>query len=148
MKRIILGIFVCLMIVISTLSLIVSANSPPSKPEIEGPSDGITNTEYEFKFCSSDPDGDEITYCVDWGDGVGEVCLGPFPSGACITEKHTWSSEATFTIKVKARDTNDAESETATHSITLPKNKIINGHPLIISRLIERYPILLNLLLI
>ena len=98
-------------------------NNPPTKPSIDGPSQGKPDTEYEFRFCSTDPDGDSIYYCIDWGDGNEEVCVRPFPSGACVVQMHSWSSEKTYIIKVKARDTKGAESETATHAITMPKNK-------------------------
>jgi len=120
-KIIILGI--CLVLLVPAMSFIATSNSPPSKPDIEGPSSGNTGTEYEYRFCSSDPDGDDIYYCVDWDDGTGEVCLGPFSSGTCITEKHTWISDGTYTITVKARDTNQAESEEAALPVSMPKTK-------------------------
>jgi hypothetical protein len=100
-------------------------NNPPEKPTIEGPTSGKTGTAYDYYFCSSDPDGDDIYYCVDWGDGSGEVCLGPYPSNTCITVSHTWTSDGTYIIKVKARDSNQAESEWATLSVSMPKSKSI-----------------------
>jgi len=106
-----------------TISCLESINNPPSTPTIDGPSSGTTGVEYEFQICSTDPDGDDITYCMDWGDGAGEVCLGPFTSGTCLTEKHTWSSDGTYTIKVKARDINQAESDWATLEVKMPKSK-------------------------
>ncbi len=120
-KIIILGI--CMVLVIPVINATTALNSPPSTPTIEGTSSGTTGTEYEYQICSIDPDGDDISYCIDWGDGAGEVCIGPFPSGTCITEKHTWSSDGTYTIKVKAQDIHGAESDYATLTVSMPKNK-------------------------
>ena len=61
-------------------------NEPPSIPEINGPTKGNAGTEYTYEFCSSDLEGDDIYYCVDWGDDSGEICVGPNPSNTCISE--------------------------------------------------------------
>jgi hypothetical protein len=114
-------------------------NSPPSKPEINGPSQGKTNTEYEFGFCSNDPDGDDVYYCIDWGDGSEEVNVRPFPSGACVVLQYSWSSEKTYIIKALARDTKGAESETAIHAITLPKNRGIHSFLYLYYGMMDRY---------
>ncbi len=100
-------------------------NNPPEKPTIEGPPSGKARTAYDYYFCSSDPDGDDINYYVDWGDESGEVRLGPYASNTCITVSHTWTSDGTYTIKAKAQDFNQAESEWATFSVSMPKSKNI-----------------------
>ena len=120
-KAIIFGI--CMLLIVPVINANIVLNNPPSKPTIDGPSSGTTGTEYEYQICSTDPDGDDITYCMDWGDGAGEVCIGPFPSGTFVTEKHTWSSDDTYTIKVKARDINLEESDWATLEVKMPKSK-------------------------
>ena len=122
MKKVIL-LGLCLMLVIPVMNVTAALNSPPELPTIDGPSSGETGIEYEYQFCSSDPDGDDIYFCVDWSDGVGEVCIGPFPSGTCITEKHTYTTDGTYTIRVKAQDSNQAESDYASLSVSMPKAK-------------------------
>ena len=114
---------ICLILVIPVVTAEAGYNNPPGKPTINGPSTGKAGTAYDFDFCSSDPDGDDLYYCVDWGDGSGEVCLGPFTSNTCIIESHTWSSDGTYTIKAKARDVYQAESDWATFSVSMPKRK-------------------------
>jgi len=104
-------------------------NAPPNKPSIEGPNSGKSGTKYEFDFCTTDPDGDDVFYCIDWGDGSGEICIGPFPSETCVTEEHTWSSDGTYNIKAKASDIYDAESDYTIKSIKMPKNKAIQMSP-------------------
>ncbi len=118
-KIIILGI--CLTLLIPVLSISASANSPPETPSIQGPTSGKAGKELTYEICSSDPDGDDIYYCLDWGDGSGEICIGPYPSATCITQSHTWSSDGTYTIKVKARDTNDAESDYGRLQVKIPR---------------------------
>ena len=121
-------------------------NSPPEKPTINGPSYGKAGTAYDFDFCSSDPDGDELYYCVDWGDGSGEVCLGPFASNTCIIESHTWASDGEYTIKAKGRDVNQAESDWATFSVTMPKNKLKYQINFLFEQLIHCFPMFEKLL--
>jgi hypothetical protein len=120
-------------------TLIVSSeNNPPTTPTIEGETSGSAGTEYTYQICSSDPNDDDIIYCIDWDDGSGEVCIGPYPTGVCATASHTWSRTGTFVITVKARDTLGAESDPATLTVTMPRNRAIFGS--IFELIIERFP--------
>jgi thiol-disulfide isomerase/thioredoxin len=99
-------------------------NNPPLNPTIQGPSSGKIESEIEFTFVTTDPDGDDVYYCVDWGDDSEEVCLGPYKSGEEVTAKHTWMEEGAYAIRVKARDTNDLESDWVEFEISMPKSKL------------------------
>jgi hypothetical protein len=99
-------------------------NNPPSKPTLTGETSGNIDTEYEYSFTSIDPDGDSIYYCIQWGDESSEICIGPYPSGIEQSATHSWDEDGTYTVKVKARDANDAESDWATLQVRMPKNKI------------------------
>jgi hypothetical protein len=88
-----------------------SENHPPDKPTITGPTSGIIGTPYTYTFSTTDPDGDNVFYCLNWSDGTGEICIGPFPSGQEVTATHTWSEPGTYVFKVRAHDINNAESE-------------------------------------
>ena len=132
-------LIICLILVILVVTAEAAYNNPPGKPNINGPSSGKAGTAYDFDFCSSDPDGDDLYYCVDWGDGSGEVCLGPFPSNTCVIESHTWASDGTYIIKAKARDVNQAESDWATLEVTMPKTKV-NNIPSFLQRLFHCFP--------
>ena len=109
-----------MVLVIPAVNAAVILNDPPEIPTIEGPPKGKAGIEYEYDFCSSDPDGDDIYYFIDWGDGTVEDWFGPFPSNTCITEKHTWATDGTYTIKCKARDTNQAESDYGRLNVQMP----------------------------
>jgi len=94
-------------------------NNPPTAPTIDGPTSGTAGTAYTYTFSATDPDGDDIFYCVNWSDGTGEVCIGPFASGEEVTASHTWSEPGTYLVKIKARDIYDAESDAGTLEVTI-----------------------------
>ncbi len=82
----------------------------PSKPVIEGPSSGKPQVEYSFTIVAADPQGEDISYLIDWGDDSDSSWLGPYESEQTITVTHTWEQKGDFTIRVKARDESGFES--------------------------------------
>jgi len=59
----------------------------------------------------------------DWGDDTNSGWLGPCDSGDEVSTSHTWDSTGSFEIKVKAKDTNDIQSEWSDPlSISMPKS--------------------------
>jgi choloylglycine hydrolase len=103
-------------------------NQPPLTPSRpDGPSSGRINRLYTFSASTTDPDDDRIFYMFDWGDGTNSGWLGPIDSGEIIQADHTWISQGTFEIRVKARDINGEISEwSEPSSTTMPRNKITN----------------------
>ena len=109
---------------IDYMAVPVTGNSPPDIPSIDGRSRGAPGTSYQYTISSTDPEDDSITYCIDWF-GNGEIeYFGPYESGEEIKISHTWFEKGSYTIKVKARDINNAESNWATFSVSMPKNKL------------------------
>lgn len=98
-------------------------NDPPNNPIINGTNEGVPGQEYEFTFSSTDPEDDELSYYIEWGDGNNTDWLGPYVSGEVITLSHSWDSQGTYTIKVKARDVFNEESDWSYFEVTMPKNK-------------------------
>jgi hypothetical protein len=81
-------------------------SNPPYKPSKPGgPNLGIWHVQYSYTSSTTDPDGDQIYYLFDWGDGSNSGWLGPFSSGAVVIGSHTWTVLGTYEVKVKARDT-------------------------------------------
>ncbi len=99
-------------------------SEPPLTPVINGPTSGNVGEEQVYTFNAIDPDGDNIYYCIDWGDNSNEVCIGPFPSGTEQTSSHTWNEEGTYIIRAKTRDIHNAESDWVNFEVTMPKNKM------------------------
>jgi hypothetical protein len=114
-------------------------SEPPAKPTIKGRINGKTNTEYEYKFMTTDPEGDNITYCINWGDdNTVEIWMGPYPSGLQILAKHVWEEQGSYIIKVKAWDVYGTESEWATFEVSMPKSKAIDT-PLFLQKLFQHF---------
>jgi len=113
-------------------------DEPPDKPTIIGESSGKVGTEYKYTFVSTDPEEDNITYCIDWGDNTSEVSIGPYISGVEASAIHTWSEKGDYTIKVKAKDTLGAESDWQTLTVSMPKSKAV-GISLFLQRFFQRF---------
>jgi len=97
----------------NTLTVTISeqqSNPPttPSKPS--GPTAGAPGGTYTYTTSATDPDGDQIYYKFDWGDGQVTGWFGPYSSGSTATSSHSWSSCGTYCVKVKAKDIYNAES--------------------------------------
>jgi hypothetical protein len=117
----------------------------PEKPTISGPPEGKAGEEYTYTASTTDPDGDQIFYLFDWGDGSTSFILGPYESGAECNTVNIWFEEDNYEIKVKAIDENNAESEWSDPlSITMPKtnNKFLN----IFHQFLTNHPMLYKLL--
>jgi hypothetical protein len=90
---------------------VLSPNEPPNKPEKpSGEVKGKIKQTYTYTTSTTDPDGDQVYYMWDWGDGNFSEWLGPFNSGDEASAQYSWSTKGDYSIKVKAKDTSDAES--------------------------------------
>jgi hypothetical protein len=99
-------------------------NLPPSAPTITGPNSGKPNTEYDFYFNATDPDGDPIMFIIEWEVNVTETTeYGD--SGVEIMLKHSWAEKGNYTIRAKTRDINGAESAWETLEINIPRNRAL-----------------------
>jgi hypothetical protein len=85
--------------------------SVPEKPTIEGPTNGDVGVEYPYTFVSTDPEGEMVSYYIDWGDGEFEDWVGPYPSGQEKTFYHDWTEIGSYDIKAKARNINEVEGD-------------------------------------
>ena len=112
--------------------------NPPTKPTIEGPNKGNVNTKYNFEFTSTDPQGQDLSYYIEWGDGDKTGWSAPRPSGDPFPANHTWTTEDTFLIKAWAKNINGVESEEATYSVTIPRYRTVNINHLFL-RFLEQH---------
>lgn len=102
---------------------LTSQSTPPEIPSRpEGPVSGEVQTEYTFKSSTNDPDGDFVYYLFNWGDGTNSGWLGPYASGEQCSATHIWDEQGNYEIRVKAKDSNGAESDWSVPlSISMPK---------------------------
>jgi len=98
----------------------IANNTAPVKPTITGPAKGKPGVNYEYTVTAIDPEDQQVSYFVDWGDGNSTGWLGPYNSGEQITVNHTWQTKQTFTVKAKAKDAIGAESEWASLAVKIP----------------------------
>jgi hypothetical protein len=89
---------------------VVSSYPPETPATPSGPDRGEVGGEYSFSTSTTDPEGDNIFYLFDWGNGADSDWLGPYSSGDPCTASYTWTYGGIFEVKVKARDTHDHES--------------------------------------
>lgn len=120
-----------------------SVNHLPIIPIITGPSKGIPYAAYSYDFVSADPDGDKLYLYIDMGDFAFDQWVGPFTSCEITNILYYWEHTGTYTIRVKARDSNGAETEWTTFKVTMPRDRIIN-RPFL--KFLESYPLLFQIL--
>ncbi|MCU0849885.1 MAG: PKD domain-containing protein [Candidatus Thermoplasmatota archaeon] len=101
-------------------TITIVQNQPPSTPILTGPSQGKRGICYNYEIESVDPENENISYYIDWGDETNTGWIGPFPSGQEQTLNHTWNKKGTYTIKTKAQDSHDQESDWGTLTVTMP----------------------------
>jgi len=123
----------------SAYVFIQSLNYPPNPPTITGTTNGKAGTSYEYTFTTQDPENDQISLFIDWGDGTNSSWIGPYPPGSHVTKSHTWSTQGIYTIKAKAKDSYGNEGHWGTLDITMPCSSIIPFQPFL-GRLFERFP--------
>jgi hypothetical protein len=98
-------------------------NNPANKPTIKGKLSGEIGKRYEYTFSSTDPEGNDVYYYIDWGDDSFEEWLGPFNSGTECASSHIWYEEGIYKIKAKARDVFGEESIWGELTVSIPKYK-------------------------
>ena len=104
----------------STAHDIVIGEPPATPSSPSGPGSGMRDVSYSFTATTTDPDGDQVAFKFDWGDGTESAWSSFVGSGESASMSHSWSGEGTYQVKVKAKDAYNAESGwSAALSITI-----------------------------
>lgn len=104
-------------------------NERPSAPLIDGPTHVRVGVENTWSFISIDPDGDNITYYVDWGDKCGGAEYhGPYPSGQEVNLSHKYMNKNILIINALAIDSQGAESELTFFEVEISRNKAFTNN--------------------
>ena len=119
------------------LIVTVTDNTPPYAPSIDGPTNVMPFIPYSYTFNTTDADGDDVSYYIDWGDGSSQW-HGPFISGEVLTVEHKWKT-GSHTIKAKAKDSYGDDSEFTYLEVSIPRNKI-SIFNMLLSRFLEKFP--------
>ena len=147
---------VCMPVVTATTKKLAQPHdySEINAPTITSPIVGVMGNSYEYTITYNDPQGDDIYYRIIWGDCEIVYKHGPHKSGEEIKIRHAWCNichnSGKFTIRVKAFDDNNEESNWGRLEVTMnPKIDITfifeNLYQLIV-RIIDRFPLLEKLM--
>ncbi len=118
------------------------ANQPPGAPDITGPITGKAGEEQEYTIVSTDIEGDDIYYYINWSDGTNTTYIGPYESDEEVSISHTWEEKGTYIIKAKAWDYYQAEGEWGTLEVSMPEDMRSDLLSQLFERLTQKYPIL------
>ena len=122
-----------------TLAIGEESQAPLKPGPPSGPTSGNPGKLYTYMASTTDPDGDDIYYLFEWGDDKYSGWVGPFASGATGSASHTWTSQGTFEIRVKAKDDHGVQSVWSDPlSVVMPRGKLLPDTFLM--RLLERFP--------
>ncbi len=126
-----------------SLVVAVESQAPVVPTDLAGPTNGKINKEHTYTASTTDPDGDEIYYLFDWGDGSYSDWIGSVASGETGQATHTWTKEGSYEIRVKVKDENGVQSA---WSDPLPISMPVNNRFLytlfsgLLQELCERFP--------
>jgi hypothetical protein len=106
-------------------------NAPPETPTIPaGPDEGVTGYECAFTTSANEPEGEEVFFLFDWGNGAQNGWFGPYAPGETCEATYTWNDPGDYNVTVKARDINGGESKWSDpHVITILQAPIIDIRP-------------------
>ena len=124
-------------------------NQRPTPPVITGPSVGKKETWLDFTFVSTDADGDNLSYYINW-DVWSEGWLGPYgpyESSKEIRDRHYWLWDDTFTIRVKAEDIHGGESDITEFQIKITNPRTRTSYDSFFMRLLDSFPLLKEVIL-
>jgi len=136
---------------LSTMTFIITTVEvhQPGKPTISGTSSGKVGTTYPYVVSAVDPDGSDLSYYIDWGDGLFTGWTGTISSGESLNVSHTWNEEGSYIIKAKAKNIQGIESEWSDPlPVTMPysNNPMLQFFELLFQRFPNAFPILRHLL--
>jgi hypothetical protein len=119
------------------LSVSIINNQPPNTPTIDGRALGKTGTPNPYTFTTIDVNGDDVYYYIDWGDGQVDEWVGPYNSSEIAEITHIWDTKGIYTIKAKAKDVYDMESDWGTLKVIMPTEYVTHGF---LQHLFETFP--------
>ena len=108
----------------------------PMFPTITGPMSGELGDCYEYEVSYEDPEGDDVYFKINWGDGRIQNWDGPYKSGEVVNYSHYWSpisfpGGGNFNIVVQAKDDYNVLSRQSKIRIFMDGKNSLAAHPII-----------------
>jgi hypothetical protein len=108
-----------------------TANRAPGTPVApDGPSSGVSDSLYAFATTATDPNGGEVCYRFDWGDGDTSDWTAWVQNGQPGGASHSWHSSGAFAVRAQAKDAGEvvsAWSDAHQLNVALSWNKTFGG---------------------
>jgi hypothetical protein len=101
----------------------------PLRPVIlDGPPQAGSGIAISFESVAADPEGDQLYYQWDWGDGNISEWLGPYGFGEHIETNYQWAQNGNYSVKVRTRDIIGKQSDwSAGYNVTIaPQIHLLN----------------------
>ncbi len=120
-------------------------SNAPTTPTIVGAIEGKIHRKYEYTFTSTSPLANNLFYQIDWGNGTLTDWLGPYSSGESIILSHSWSEKETYTIRARAKDTDNRWGPWGELEVTMPYSYELSQFPFLhwwLDRFPHAFPIL------
>jgi outer membrane protein assembly factor BamB len=92
----------------------------PTTPIITGTIKGKIEKTCNYTFTSTSPLANNLFYQIDWGNGTLTDWLGPYNSGEPVTLSHSWSEKGNYTIRARAKDTDNRWGPWGQLEVTMP----------------------------
>lgn len=73
----------------------------------------------KYTFYTEDQEGDDVYYWIDWGDDTNTGWIGLYESGEEIKLRHIWDNIGVYTIKAKAKDVANTESDWSFFNVSI-----------------------------
>ena len=129
----------------------IDDNQHPDKPTISGPRVIKDGTHVDFTFSTTDPEGDDLFFCV-WANNIIGLenafitdWMGPYSSGEeFIVDIPFFFGPGINLIKAKAVDVNGGLSDIETFTVIVTRDKSTNN--MLLLRIFERFPFLQKLI--
>ena len=112
-----------------TWGFTTSDDQAPFKPAVlDGPPTAGPGISLKFTTVAPDPEGDQVFYQWDWGDGNMSDWFGPYEFGEHAETTYQWAQNGSYDIKVRAKDTYGKQSDwSSIYPITItPQIHFIN----------------------
>jgi hypothetical protein len=111
-----------LILLASVMLLAVGAGCrdlPPSDPLVLGPVQAWPDTALEFRVQALDPDGDQVEYWLEWGDGGTTGWTEPAMSATWQFAEHSFADTGRYAVRARARSRGLESAWSDTHAIVV-----------------------------
>ena len=116
-----------LVVNLEAMPAVPANNQAPVPPTITGPQTGAPSTSYTFSISGTDPDGDAITYDIDWtGDEASNFKSDQVASGQAITTPRSWSTIGPKTFNARTVDQYGVESTWTSYTVTISDPVVVS----------------------